>query len=37
MELLGFEFMEDMKGYVSFSQTNYQDGYDQGRARTARS
>jgi cholesterol oxidase len=27
----GFEFTEDMKGYVTFSQTNYQDGYDQGR------
>jgi len=27
----GFEFTEDMKGYVAFGQTNYQDGFDQGR------
>ena len=31
MSRAGFEFTEDMKGYVTFGQTNYQDGYDQGQ------
>jgi cholesterol oxidase len=26
-----FQFTEDMKGYVTFGQTNYQDGFDQGK------
>ena len=26
-----FQFTEDMKGYVTFAQTNYQDGFDQGK------
>ena len=26
-----FQFTEDMKGYVTFAQTSYQDGYDQGK------
>jgi cholesterol oxidase len=30
MPATGFEFTEDMKGYVTFAQTSYQDGYDQG-------
>jgi cholesterol oxidase len=26
-----FQFTEDMKGYVTFGQTSYQDGFDQGK------
>lgn len=27
-----FEFTEDMKGFVAFGQTNYEDGYQRGKA-----
>jgi cholesterol oxidase len=26
-----FQFTEDMKGYVAFGATTYQDGFDQGK------
>jgi cholesterol oxidase len=28
---IAFQFTEDMRGFVTFAQTNFQDGYDQGR------
>ncbi len=30
-ETISFQFTEDMKGYLSFSQTNFEDGYEQGK------
>jgi cholesterol oxidase len=30
-EKISFQFTEDMKGYVAFGQSNFQDGYDQGK------
>jgi len=30
--LTSFQFTEDMKGFVTLGQTNFQDGYDQGKA-----
>jgi cholesterol oxidase len=30
-KLISFQFTEDMKGFATFNQTNYEDGYKQGK------
>jgi cholesterol oxidase len=30
-DTIGYQFTEDMKGYATFGQTQYQEGYDQGK------
>ena len=30
-DTISFEFTEDMKGFVTFGETNFEDGYEKGK------